>query len=852
MTSILLQLQTLLDHTRGDLDVSLSFSIVGVSDSSCIDLQSYCRKELSDLVEMMHTWCPLSEIDTVQPIISSIEQGYSLPCVAIVRFFVKNKQSAQENLPGAMSTLILADLGTVSGGPLERSMAQLKSLILTLNEPYVENEDHHSRQHIQQPSFLSLFLEESFGGGVITCVVADIPKSGNSRNLSGFLHLLSAIRKIKNHPTPLLETTEMLELNALVEAHSKLELEHRSVRRELKQLQKLLKTTQSQAEALMSQTNISSMGGETQKWEYELELSRLNMDKLAVHERIRQCEIDLVCMEHERLLLLAEMQIKQGELEALEERLRSSVKEKETITREFTDEISGLSNELGMVQRKLEGAEKEKVVLQSNLNTASHKISTLEEKIAEAENAKAHLESQMESKVNNSAKQLEAKIIELTRLKSELEKTRENEIKLQRQLSNLETTSDTFKSTVNELEAKLSSLKLENVTLQAKLEVLSRKPQSPDVSRTIRAMEDKWQQERQAMTAVMDDLRMLIKEKEASRLLISHDSPTAQRMRKKTKVSIMDLPREDVYKKPARKAVVIKERMAESMSEEEDEDERMDTAKGDKRPLMQKSTLIQSILKGKGSDTEIATPKPKRGRPRKSNVNQGQSSINTTPKASIKGSTPKKMAIHKALETEKRDEQTNKNVFGTKNLEKDASPGKKKEPEKSMSVPKSLDKDTNVKKKAQPTVKMQKPKLTASLKHKENLHEGVTNKKINKLFEETAAVPEKIEASSKIATVSPTKVWKPSTFIPGVAARPKTSNATGNSIFSSLSFGGNKLSANGNDEGFRKRIKLPDRKTDASFAVASGEPLKGRRNVDHAAFSTIVSSFNIPAPGPKK
>lgn len=113
-----------------DKSVSLSYGFYGVTDTSCIDLLSYGRRELAE-VQVLQTWNELVPIDSLQAVIESIEQGYSLPCILLIRVFVKGSNPSE---PGAMSTLLLADLGSVTGlgAALEKSFAQFRNLLFLL------------------------------------------------------------------------------------------------------------------------------------------------------------------------------------------------------------------------------------------------------------------------------------------------------------------------------------------------------------------------------------------------------------------------------------------------------------------------------------------------------------------------------------------------------------------------------------------------------------------------------------------------------------------------------------------------------------------------------------------------
>lgn len=127
MSTVLRELAALVQELS-HLNVSLSFALLGVTDSSCIDLVSYARKELAE-IERLRTepMGPLCPCDSLDDIINSLAAGYSLPCILMVRIFAR----PSSELPGSMSTLLLADLGsTAVGSPLEKSFAQLRINVL--------------------------------------------------------------------------------------------------------------------------------------------------------------------------------------------------------------------------------------------------------------------------------------------------------------------------------------------------------------------------------------------------------------------------------------------------------------------------------------------------------------------------------------------------------------------------------------------------------------------------------------------------------------------------------------------------------------------------------------------------
>lgn len=879
LVGILTALQKLLDEqARGPArrHVSLSYGLFAVSDSSCIDLLTYSRKDIEEIEPLVREWCPLTETQDVDQIIGSIRQGYSLPCVALVRLFVRG---SEEGLPGAMSTLLLADLGPLSngssgsGGPaLEKSFALLKSHILTLDQPFISSSSTADSNLVPRPSptFLATFLERCFGGDMATLVVADLPRLGNARSMLGFAQLLDCIRRIKNRPTCQLETPEMLELNLLVETHGKLEVEHRAIRRELRQLQKALRVTERQRESLLSEQALACSDREVERLDYQYELARIAMEKVQIHERIRQCEIDLVCMEHERLLLLAEMGNKQRQLAELEERLCSSVQERDKIKEEYSREVKGLAARLESASKQLETAEQERMRLQGSLDGATSRIGDLQRQIGAVERAKSEIETCLEQKSAASSQQLEAKLADLAKLRLELDRARENEAQLQRRLGSLESTADAYKTSVGELEARLAAMKVENVALHAKLEVLSMKPQSPEVSRTIRVMEDKWLAERQAMHSVMDELRQMIKDKNGatSPLLLptDHHSTTTGPASKKSRLSSVFTEAD----RPSQR----RGRAGQHEKDDDDEGDRNVGARQTPRRERRKSVTFANIPGGPELAAQGGALTPQSGSRRSrrnslSNTSGGGVSMgarktaNPTPEPS---STTHKRAGSKVLAPPPSSSQRRGKGTNLVSL----SSGNSGAPIASI-VERIKDGAGTA-----PAVKLSKTSRGAEVVSGRGVQ--TVDKALSKLLDEEVdrggphegvvipGTPPKGNAPS-IAPNSPAKTWKPSAFIPALARKP-TGAGAGEPIVSTMAaaaaprpamsnvFAGLSFAAGGSaDEGFRKRIKLPDRAKPSLAFTSSAPGAMGVEQVGDAPLrrnnldSSIMSTFNIPAAG---
>ena len=768
--------------------VDISFGIFGVSDTSCIDLVNYTRKELSEMEELAEEWSHLGTSGSIDEVISSLEKGYSLPCVLLVRIFVKRNHE-----PGAMSTLLLADLGTMGGGgPLDRSFARFSSIV---TDESLSNGDSKVNCH------LTFFLDEYFGGNAVTLVIADIPKSGGSRSLSSHISFLSGLRCIKNRPIANLETPEMMELAELMETHGRLEAEHRSVSRELKHLQKALKRAELEHIQLVEERANSVVSDEVRHWEYEYELAKLTMEKVAVHEKIRQCEIDLVCMEHDRLILLTEMELKRKEFVELEERLTLSQNERRQVEDDFNKEITGLTVSLDAANSSLKSAEVEKLQLKDELKAASEKITDLEGRI-----------KQVQEKMDiRHTEHLKEQTAELKKLRSELNLAKQSEETLGKKLSIIENESDAHKGLVKEFEKKLNELKMENTSLLAKIEVLSREPQSPEIKRTLKEMEEKWQAEREAMRMVMDDLRKVIIDKDRQ-VLDQTNSTIFHPMREKNS--------------PVKKRKMPKKGPHLPASTSNLDDNELDLKEAGKKKREKEQIPLKRITRSSNSSFRASDVKNKFAPPVNEKATKGtKKQVKRVIKEDGK-------TFSDVLPIAKPAGALIKDSTSKDNTLKPAVPGAVKlQPKKQAKAP-------TVAETSRPITKILEPEEQKTMK---KLDEDV----------EIPGTPQKKAVSSAISAASPAKVWKPSAFIPSVIPRKngfskenQQPSAATAGLFANFTF-----APRSGDEAGLKRVKLPDRQNKPhaeNNTDTNNWAEKRKNNVDPTVFSTIMGSFDLP------
>lgn len=535
----------------------------------------------------------------------------------------------------------------------------------------------------------------------------------------------------------------MKELRNLGQAYNALSSEHRSLRDKMKELRKSVRTAEAQRIELLARQEVMGFSNETQKCEYDYRLAKCEMEKIQLHEKIREREIQFVRIEHERLLCLYEMECRQSMLVQLEEGLADSQVQKENVEKALDRKVCDLAQQLKLSQEQLSSLQQEKTDLQDELKHVTEKSSLLAEQIVKIEKEKSGIESDLKNKRHESDAVTTSQSNHLSKLNSDLEAAQNSENSLHKRIRELETSASSNQSMVQDLESKLSTFKMENATLQAKVDLLMAKPHTPEISRTMKEMEQKWQDERDSLHALLKDFRVLIKEK------------------KPITVEAASVPTASTAEPALKKSRKINP---------------SSTAAIRKQP--------KKINKNASEDEEIH-----------SDVEE----LNAAPRPITDTTTSRKKRVGAAV------------------LEKEAG---------SLVDINITDTNSN---------------SSSSKSHPDTANQASQETEIPGTPQKPQR-PESISNASSLAQ-SPTKVWKPSAFIPGLTKKPMTKENYG--ILSNISF-----ATSGNpQEGAHQRIKLPDRNKPPSEVTRSAEdpPLpKGRRNVDPHVYSTIMSSFNLP------
>lgn len=678
-----------------------------------------------------------------------------------------------------------------------------------------------------------MMMEGYFGGSAETCLVAEVPSVGSTRALTSYLNFLEAVSAIRNTPTPTLESPEMIELSSLAEAHGRLEIEHKSLRRELRHLKKALKASEEQQENLQIEKKAMKMASESQNYAFEYELARVEMERLQVQERIRQCEIDLLCMEQEKLFLIHEMEVKKTQMVELEMKLHGSQVERIKVEKELTEKVSAINKNLAQAQEQLANSEGEKSTMKASLADATLKIQLLEKRITQAEKEKEKTAGKAESQASRLASESEQRGKELERLRSDLDSAKRHESNLSSKMKDLEVSLEGRHKTVQALESQLGALKMENTTLQAKLEILTNKTQSSEVSKTLQNMEEKWKLERESMQNIMNDLRSLLKNKNSA-----VEEPTPKRSKLIT---------------TSARAAPISSLLEETTTPAISAPIKLGTKKGRGIRETDKGSGVP-IKKIFGEAPTASIPVPDTAAPiasgRGTVIETILDAVNKTPPVSANSNDVAKEKGGRVVDRKTKIADETEIVP----VDSDYTPAEEvpsTPPHKGLMTKKFLAADKSSIAPAKASRINSRSKKVGSDSSEPSWSSSQSQP--DQMPPANVAKPEVKVASN---STSPVKIWKPSAFIPGLAQKAKvapTSDAFTNSKENSaMSFLANmsfsQTAAGSGDHGFQRRIKLPEKNKPSlvdGMGAGATKPLP-RRNVDPNVYSTILSSFNIP------
>lgn len=273
-------------------NISMTASVLAVSDGSCVDLASLDRHSLQHIVDLVHAeWEGMPEAESgTDDIRQVLANGYSLSCIMIVKV---------KALDGRAGTLLVADL--CSGGSIDRSMAGLRSLLFSL-DPQSDAVECSS-----QESFLTCLLAPFIGGDAMTAFVTLVDSEAalsSPRAAMSALQLAELVRRIKNRATEHHESATLRELHELVVFNAQLDSERRTAHHELARLTKAMGRLNADRAKLQAACESAACGGELQRAEFEYEQARMAMEHVELQDQLRRCEIEVLILDQQNASLI--------------------------------------------------------------------------------------------------------------------------------------------------------------------------------------------------------------------------------------------------------------------------------------------------------------------------------------------------------------------------------------------------------------------------------------------------------------------------------------------------------------------------------------------------------------------
>jgi hypothetical protein len=267
-------------------EYSLSFTIFGVSDGNCINLLNYKKCNSLEISAFLQDFEMMEVIEDLDAVKRVILKGYSLPILVFIQLKTESKNEIEKTAAN-ISNLCLGDLGSLSNPSMEKSISNLKSIILTLDQTFVSGELR------VRESPLTHLLSPFFGGNSHTLVLMEILTNSSFTAVSDSFLFAEALRKVKNRVEQVFENYLAEEVEELTEQNEKLSKEKSAKERELKLLNCSLSRLLNDQEIIKGERDMLSIDNEAQRFLLDYNLSRMEVEKLKVKEKIRLLRIEM-------------------------------------------------------------------------------------------------------------------------------------------------------------------------------------------------------------------------------------------------------------------------------------------------------------------------------------------------------------------------------------------------------------------------------------------------------------------------------------------------------------------------------------------------------------------------------
>jgi len=230
---------------------------------------------------------------------------------------------------------------------------------------------------------------------------------------------------------------------------------------------------------LVEDASLEKTCSATEKAERDWRMAKLTLQNVEIQGQLRKCEIELVWMEHQRAMLRANIHESRFKLEQSERWRMREIEEKENNRKAYSAEISALSARLEQSNRSLEETVKQlEKEGKDQSKAAAYQVAQLEAKLNQAEAVRRKLESDLDEtkkRWHEDQKQLTEQERKYSQeLSAAIAKAKREEDSLRDALSLASRDQREASHTIENLQREISSLKIENASLTAKLDVYTR------------------------------------------------------------------------------------------------------------------------------------------------------------------------------------------------------------------------------------------------------------------------------------------------------------------------------------------------------------------------------------------
>jgi len=247
---------------------------------------TYQKCSPNEISEFLQDFESMERIQDVQVVKDFVLKGYTLPMIVFVHVKTESKNEIVESAPN-VATLALADLGSVNNPAMEKSIAHLKSIILTLDQTFVSGELR------VRDCPLTHLLSPFIGGNANTLVLFEFLTNASFQTVSDGFLFAESLRKVKNRVDQNFENFLAVEVEQLSAANEELESERHAMEVQLKQLNASLSRLMIEKQVLQDEHESLSADNETRRFLLEYNSARMEVEQLQLKERIRTLRIEM-------------------------------------------------------------------------------------------------------------------------------------------------------------------------------------------------------------------------------------------------------------------------------------------------------------------------------------------------------------------------------------------------------------------------------------------------------------------------------------------------------------------------------------------------------------------------------